>query len=97
MVAALGECASRSIIHRDISYHNILLYKSPDSLDSLRRGLLVDFDCALKLEEADSPAIPSVAALSRVGNHAVRPDGLLVTYPFNIHPFSLRVLLPSCR
>jgi serine/threonine protein kinase len=45
-------CTEKKILHRDISYNNIMLYHSPDSANGLRKGLLIDFDYALPLDNS---------------------------------------------
>jgi hypothetical protein len=42
-------CDDKFILHRDISYNNIMLYHSAGSEAVLHRGLLIDLDYAVRL------------------------------------------------
>lgn len=64
-------CDIMSILHRDISHNNIMLYtpklESDSSPETRHRGLLINYDYSMKLN-ADA----SVVNQKVVGHHMVR-------------------------
>lgn len=62
-ILAHEECCQQLIIHRDISYNNILLVRNEEDSESpyKYRGMLIDFDYAASTEQQ-----------SRVGQRTVR-------------------------
>jgi hypothetical protein len=48
-IAHFELCYTYNTVHRDISYNNIMLFKDEDATTKLRRGLLIDFDYAARI------------------------------------------------
>ncbi|KAF8798241.1 hypothetical protein BYT27DRAFT_7123095 [Phlegmacium glaucopus] len=55
------DCCKRGVIHRDVSFNNILLVHNDNQPDGSRQGMLIDFDYAA-----------STLQKSKIGQHTVR-------------------------